>query len=159
MVDVMTAPQRSRCMSRIRGRDTKPEVALRSALWRLGLRFRKKTRLPGRPDIVFPKERVAVFVDGCFWHRCPEHQTKPAANAEFWEKKLSGNVDRDLRTDAQLKAEAWTVMRVWEHEVEEDAEAAARRVRKLVRDRRATGRGGAGPPSRLDHPGRGSAAR
>ncbi len=159
MTDVMTAAQRSRCMSRIRGRDTKPEVALRSALWRFGLRFLKKSRLPGRPDVVFPREHIAVFVDGCFWHRCPEHQTKPAANSEFWEEKLSGNVDRDRRTDAQLKAEAWTVMRIWEHEVEEGAEAAARKVREVVLERRATRRAGAGPHLTLDHPKRDSAAR
>lgn len=146
-------------MSRIRGRDTKPEVTLRSALWQLGLRFRKKSRLKGRPDIVFPKERVAVFVDGCFWHRCPEHQTRPQANAEFWEQKLSANVARDRRTDVQLEAEAWAVVRIWEHEVENDAAAAARRIRKLVCGRRATGTVGAGPRSELDRRGRRRTAR
>ena len=110
-------------MSRIRGSDTKPEVALRSAVWRRGLRFRKKTRLRGKPDIVFPTERVVVFVDGCFWHRCPEHQTRPAANAEFWDNKLSGNVARDRLVDAALEAEAWTVVRVWEHEVERELDS------------------------------------
>lgn len=141
MADVMTAAQRSRCMSRIRGRDTKPEVALRSALWRCGLRFRKNSRLRGKPDIVFPVERLAVFVDGCFWHRCPQHQTKPASNAEFWERKLSENVERDQRINRILDADGWTVLRVWEHEVEDGLKEVARRIRQLVADRRSTSKG------------------
>lgn len=151
MADVMTAAQRSRCMSRIRGRDTKPEVSLRSALWRRGLRFRKKSRLRGKPDIVFPTERIVVFVDGCFWHRCPQHQTRPAANAEFWDNKLSGNVARDRRTDAILADEEWAVVRVWEHEVENDLEGVVRRLCNLVLAKRATGRGAEGRLSKPGH--------
>jgi DNA mismatch endonuclease (patch repair protein) len=151
MADVMTPTQRSRCMSRIRGRNTKPEVSLRSALWRRGLRFRTKTRLPGKPDIAFPTERVAVFVDGCFWHRCPEHQTRPANNAEFWDTKLSENVARDRRTDAILEADAWTVLRVWEHEVDRDLDDVTRRVCELVLDRRATSKAAGGRCSSRRH--------
>ncbi len=92
----MTTAQRSRCMSRIRGRDTHPELLVRKALWRRGFRFRLKNRLPGRPDIVFGSAKVAVFIDGCFWHACPEHGVKPSANARFWHSKLEGNVQRDL---------------------------------------------------------------
>lgn len=146
-------------MSRIRGRDTKPEVALRSALWRRGLRFRKKTRLRGKPDIVFPTERLIVFVDGCFWHRCPEHQTRPAANAEFWDNKLSGNVVRDRQVDAVLAAEAWTVVRVWEHEVERELEAVTLRVYELVLASRARCKGGEGPSSERDRRAQDLAAR
>lgn len=141
-------------MSRIRGRDTKPELLLRSALWRRGLRFRTKNRLRGRPDIVFPTERIAVFVDGCFWHRCPEHQTKPAANAEFWDKKLSGNVERDRRADEILQTDGWSVVRIWEHEVERDLEAVTGRVQALVLEKRATRKDAAG-----QHAGRGRRAR
>jgi DNA mismatch endonuclease (patch repair protein) len=119
-------------MSRIRGRDTKPEVALRSALWRSGLRFRKSSRLRGKPDIVFPTERLVVFVDGCFWHRCPQHHTKPASNADFWDRKLSANVERDRRTDDILGADGWIVLRVWEHEVEDKLEDVARRIQQAV---------------------------
>jgi DNA mismatch endonuclease (patch repair protein) len=138
MADVMTPAQRSRCMSRIRGRDTKPEISLRSALWRRGLRFRTKTRLHGKPDIVFPTERLAVFVDGCFWHRCPLHLSRPTANRQFWEQKLSGNVDRDRRTDAMLRADAWTVLRVWEHEVEDALDELVQRIYDCVVAKRAT---------------------
>jgi DNA mismatch endonuclease (patch repair protein) len=159
MTDVMTAAQRSRCMSRIRGRDTKPEIALRSALWRCGLRFRKNGRLRGKPDIVFPTERIAVFVDGCFWHRCPQHQTRPASNAEFWDRKLSENVERDRRTEAILGADGWIVLRVWEHEVEDELEDLARRIRRLVARRRSTSRGAEGRLTVKDRPARDRKAR
>jgi DNA mismatch endonuclease (patch repair protein) len=101
--------------------DTKPEVSLRSALHRLGLRFRKDHRIDVegvrvRPDIVFPRARVVVFVDGCFWHRCPQHGQMPRANRGYWEPKLARNVERDRQADVMLGAAGWTVVRVWEHE-------------------------------------------
>lgn len=101
--------------------DTKPERLLRSALHRQGLRFRKDLRLdlPGgrvRPDIVFTRAKVAIFVDGCFWHACPTHGTRPANNAAFWSTKLDGNVQRDRHQDRVLRDAGWRVVRVWEHE-------------------------------------------
>lgn len=111
-------------------RDTPPERALRSELHRRGLRFRvdlsvsETSRL--RPDVVFTGPRVVVFVDGCFWHRCPEHGSVPKANRAWWDEKLSENVRRDRRHDSVLKSEGWTVIRVWEHE--DPAEAADRIV-------------------------------
>lgn len=103
-----------------KGRDTKPEIALRSELHRRGLRFRKDLRfeLGGvrlRPDIVFTRTKVAVFVDGCFWHSCPDHRTSPKANAEFWSAKLTQNQLRDQRQDQALREAGWTVVRIWEH--------------------------------------------
>jgi DNA mismatch endonuclease (patch repair protein) len=105
--------------------DTKPERLLRSALHRRGLRFRKDRRLilegiPVRPDIVFGPARVAVYVDGCFWHRCPLHASDPKTNADYWKPKLERNVERDLQADAALAASGWTVVRCWEHESIED---------------------------------------
>jgi DNA mismatch endonuclease (patch repair protein) len=98
-------------------RDTKPEIALRRELHARGLRFRKEYRaLPGRPDVVFTRARLVVFVDGCFWHRCPEHATFPKTNAAWWAAKLEANVARDRRQDQQLVDDGWTVVRVWEHE-------------------------------------------
>lgn len=116
----VTTPGRSRNMAAIRRTDTKPEVALRSALHRAGYRFRKDLRLnlgpvKPRPDIVFTRAKVAVFVDGCFWHACPEHSKPPAQNTGYWGPKLQGNVDRDRRYDQTLTAAGWTVVRVWEH--------------------------------------------
>jgi DNA mismatch endonuclease (patch repair protein) len=108
---------------------TKPEMALRRALHGQGLRYRKDYRLDldgarVRPDIAFTARRVAVFVDGCFWHACPEHGTKPAANTWYWEPKLARNVERDRAADAALAAAGWRVVRVWEHESLDAAVAA-----------------------------------
>jgi DNA mismatch endonuclease, patch repair protein len=109
--------------------DTKPEMALRRALHRQGLRYRKDYRLDldgarVRPDIAFTARRVAVFVDGCFWHACPVHGTKPAANTWYWGPKLARNVERDRAADAALAAAGWRVVRVWEHEPLDAAVAA-----------------------------------
>ncbi|MDE9364523.1 very short patch repair endonuclease [Luteipulveratus sp. YIM 133132] len=109
---------------------TKPEAALRSALHRAGLRFRKDYRLAlgalkVRPDVVFTRTKVAVFVDGCFWHSCPVHGTKPIRNADYWIPKLSRNVERDREHDAALVDHGWRVIHIWEHE---PLEVAVRRV-------------------------------
>ncbi len=111
-----------------RSRDTGPELALRRQLHARGLRYRVdavvEPDVRSRADLVFRSARVVVFVDGCFWHRCPVHATTPRANAAFWEAKFRRNVARDRRIDAELAARGWTVVRVWEHEA--PAEAAAR---------------------------------
>lgn len=111
-----------------RGTGTKPELALRSALHAAGKRFRVNLAIPNlgirvRPDIVFPRQRLCVFVDGCFWHRCPLHATEAKANAEFWRNKLQANVDRDRRAESILIRSGWEVLRIWEHESTEDAVA------------------------------------
>ena len=116
-------------------RDTAPELALRRELHRLGLRYRVDVApAPGRSrrraDVVFPRQRLAVFVDGCFWHGCEEHGVRPNANAEYWRATLRRNVERDRETDALLIAAGWRVIRVWEHESPTDAAA---RIRRTVR--------------------------
>ena len=116
-MDVHSKKQRSYNMSQIRGRDTKPELTLRKALWSRGFRYRIKSRLPGRPDIVLSSRKVVVFVDGCFWHKCPIHYQQPASNVEFWRRKIAENVSRDERNSSRLCDDGWTVLRVWEHEV------------------------------------------
>jgi DNA mismatch endonuclease, patch repair protein len=104
-------------MSRMPRSDTGPELALRSALHRRGLRFRVNDRsLPGRPDIVLTRARVAVFVDGCFWHACPEHGVLPESNRDWWRAKLERNVERDREKDAALEELGWLTVHVWEHE-------------------------------------------
>lgn len=134
MADVLTPEQRRLNMSRIRGRDTKPEIALRSALHAKGLRFRLHRKdLPGAPDIVFPGARLAVFVDGCFWHGCPIHNVTPKTNADFWSKKLKGNRARDAQVNATLETSGWRVTRIWEHEVRNELEEVVRRVNAFVR--------------------------
>jgi DNA mismatch endonuclease (patch repair protein) len=117
-------------MRAIRRTGTKPELALRSALHRQGYRFRKDYRLDladgarVRPDIAFTARRVAVFVDGCFWHVCPEHGRDPAVNEWYWAPKLRRNIERDRAADAALAAAGWQVVRVWEHEPLDAAIAA-----------------------------------
>lgn len=120
-----TSAGRSRNMAAIRRTDTKPELAVRSALHRRGHRFRKDLRLDlgnvrPRPDIVFTRRKVAVFIDGCFWHACPEHSAPPRNNTGYWGPKLQGNVDRDRRYDHALEASGWRVVRAWEHEPVEE---------------------------------------
>ncbi|MGZ5031033.1 MAG: very short patch repair endonuclease [Methylobacter sp.] len=119
MADTLTPEQRRRCMSNVRNKNTGLEMKLRRALWKTGLRYRVNSKLPGKPDIVFPKRKLAVFVDGCFWHGCPIHGTKPETNAEFWQTKIKVNMVRDLRVTSQLTDLGWTVIRVWEHEIKE----------------------------------------
>ena len=110
----------SRRMRVTRRRDTPAELALRSELHRRGLRFRVDVspiaKLRRRADIVFVRERVAVYVDGCFWHGCPEHGTWPKANADWWHAKLEANVKRDRSNDSELEDGGWVTVRVWEHE-------------------------------------------
>lgn len=117
--------------------NTKPELQLRRELHRRGLRYRIDLSVLSdrrrRVDIVFPGPRVAVFVDGCFWHRCPQHGNVPKSNREWWRAKLDRNVDRDRDTDRQLRNAGWNVVRIWEHEVRADVVLAADRIESVVR--------------------------
>jgi DNA mismatch endonuclease (patch repair protein) len=126
-------------MRATRQRDTPLELALRSELHKRGLRyFVDRAPIQGwrrRADIVFPRAKVAVFVDGCFWHGCPEHGTWPKANAEWWKEKIETNVRRDRDTDKRLEQAGWVSMRVWGHE---DAREAADRVERKLRRKRPT---------------------
>ena len=117
--------------------DTRPEIALRSELHALGLRFRKDhtLRVAGRvirPDVVFTRVRIAVFVDGCFWHRCPLHGTEPRVNRDYWRPKLDRNVARDRLVDQLLVDEGWLVIRAWEHEPPDEI---AKRVAGAIPER------------------------
>jgi DNA mismatch endonuclease (patch repair protein) len=123
-----------------RRRDTGPELELRSSLFSRGLRYRVDYPIraaadvrPIRPDVVFPGAKLAVFVDGCFWHRCPSHGTRPGRNSEYWDAKLQRNVDRDRRYDALLSEAGWTVIRIWEHEAPEEAAATIERALPRLR--------------------------
>jgi DNA mismatch endonuclease, patch repair protein len=123
-------------MSRQRRRDTTPEIALRRELHSRGLRYRTDVPLPDMPrrraDIVFSRARVAVFVNGCFWHACPAHGTSPRSNSEWWQSKLDTNLRRDRDTDERLVAAGWVPVRIWEHE---PVSEAADSVEAIVRSR------------------------
>ena len=115
MADRMTPEQRRRCMSRIRGRDTKPELVVRRWLWHQGFRYRLYVKsLPGRPDIVMRKWRTAIFVNGCFWHGHDCRQQQPTTNAQFWQDKIARNRERDARNQQLLRDAGWHVIVVWE---------------------------------------------
>ena len=134
MADVVDRATRSRMMSAIRGRDTRPELEVRRLLHREGLRFRLHAALPGKPDLVFPKYEAVVFVHGCFWHRHPNcrYATTPASNQEFWQAKFNANVARDKRVLARLRREGWRVFTVWACRIMEGRmRALARQIRGL----------------------------
>ena len=130
MTDIVDREKRSEIMSRIRGRDTGPEMTVRRIAHRLGFRFRLHRRdLPGSPDLVFPKHRAVIMVHGCFWHRHPgcKYASSPKTRVRFWEEKFEGNVVRDRRNDEALHELGWRVMVIWECETR-DHDAVAKRI-------------------------------
>lgn len=133
MADNMTPEQRSRTMARIRSKDTAAELSIRRVLHRRGLRYRVNVRsLPGKPDMVFSRSRIVVFIDGDFWHGRfyrEQHQRW----TEYWQKKIAGNMDRDRHVRSALEAQGWIVVRIWEHEIKADLEACAEAIEKIVR--------------------------
>lgn len=129
MPDVLTKAQRSYNMSRIRGKDTKVEMKLRKLLHQKGIRsYRLQYDLAGKPDIVFPRKKVVVFVDGCFWHKCPLHFVQPETRKDFWMKKIESNVLRDKNIDEKLKEDGWVVLRFWEHEIKQSPDEVLSRI-------------------------------
>ena len=130
-------------MSTLPRRDTAPEVALRRELHRRGLRYRVQLKVPGNNrrtiDIAFTRARLAVYVDGCFWHGCPDHGARPRTNSDWWAWKIQRNQDRDQDTDAQLQRAGWEVVRIWEHE---DVGSAADLIAAVRSKRLSAGPGG-----------------
>jgi DNA mismatch endonuclease (patch repair protein) len=136
MVDIVDRATRSRMMAGIRGKDTKPEMALRRTLHALGLRYRLHvSTLPGRPDIVFPRQRAAIQIHGCFWHRhegC-DFATKPSSNTAFWQKKFNRTVERDKQNEKFLRQLGWRVAIVWECAIKErDSDLIAQEILKWL---------------------------
>ncbi|MFJ5559666.1 very short patch repair endonuclease [Streptomyces sp. NPDC093250] len=140
-------------MSRQNSRDTAPEVAVRRILHGAGLRYRVNVPVPGMSrrtiDIVFPKPKIAVFLDGCFWHGCPEHATSPKANAEWWRRKLDRNMARDQETTGHLTSAGWTVLRFWEHIPPDEVAAAVQAAVTLKKRGEASPDESAASPNRL----------
>ena len=129
MTDVLTPEQRAYNMSRIRGKNTVPEIKLRKMLFAAGIRgYRIHYNLPGKPDIVFVRKKIVVFIDGCFWHKCPADFQAPETRKDFWMKKIQSNIDRDKKINKQLKHEGWTIIRIWEHEIKKDPENVVKKI-------------------------------
>tara|TARA_Y100001958_G_scaffold107799_1_gene75594 strand:- start:2577 stop:2990 length:414 start_codon:yes stop_codon:yes gene_type:complete len=120
-------------MRRMPTRDSKPEIKIRKVLYSLGLRYRvHQKHLPGKPDISFGPAKVAVFVDGCFWHNCPDHGTIPKSNRDWWVEKFKKNRERDKRKDRELRQIGWEPIHIWEHE---DPEEASKYIARVVSQR------------------------
>lgn len=135
-MDVLSREQRHHNMSRIRAADTKAEVLLRKALWKKGLRYRKNyAALPGKPDIVLTRQKIAIFVDGDFWH-ARGHQDNPgeqvATNKEFWQKKLARNVERDKEVNDELTEAGWLVLRFWESDILRDLSSCINYIENYI---------------------------
>jgi len=120
-------------MSKIKSKNTKPEILLRKLLWANGLRYRIHYKLSGSPDIVFVSNRLAVFVDGCFWHKCPKCYVEPKSNTAFWKEKARKNRERDKRNERALKKSGWGVLRVWEHEIKKNPSKTVQKITKKLR--------------------------
>lgn len=137
MADVLTKKQRSYNMSMIKAKDTKPELILRKLLSAHGIRgYRSHYKLTGKPDIVFPKRKIAVFIDGCFWHKCPRCFIKPETNRKFWKNKIESNVRRDRLVNSEFKKKGWKVLRIWEHELKNQKIIKQKILDKIKDDRK-----------------------
>ena len=117
-MDKITKEQRSQNMSRIKSSNTKAELLFRRYIWSQNVRgYRINTKIKGKPDLYFPRKKIAVFIDGCFWHKCPICFARPKSNNEYWDKKIENNVTRDKQVNKQLNSENISVIRFWEHEI------------------------------------------
>jgi DNA mismatch endonuclease (patch repair protein) len=135
-MDRISKEQRHKNMSRVKGKDTTPELLLRKALWARGIRYRKNyDKLPGKPDIVLTRQKIAIFVDGDFWH-ARGHQDNPgeevASNREFWKRKLARNVERDKEVNDQLTQQGWLVLRFWESDIKKDIGAVVAEIESYM---------------------------
>lgn len=135
-MDVLSQEQRHHAMSRIRSKDTKAEIMLRKALWKKGLRYRKNyAALPGKPDIALTRRKIAIFVDGDFWH-ARGHQDSPGeqidTNKDYWRKKLARNVERDREVNDELTAAGWLVLRFWESDIRKDLDGCVEKIEEYL---------------------------
>lgn len=132
-MDDRSLEDRRRTMAAVKRRDTDIELTLRRALWARGLRYRLNLELPGRPDIVFPSDRVVVFCDGCFWHGCPKCSKMPMNNRTYWVKKIASNQERDKSVTLRLQADGWVVLRYWGCEILNDVDGVVEDIQKHLR--------------------------
>jgi DNA mismatch endonuclease (patch repair protein) len=134
MVDNLSVSVRSRVMAATKGRgNLSTEFALARAFRSLGISgWRRHLLLPGRPDFIFRTERLAIFVDGCFWHGCPKHCRMPQTHTDYWRRKIGGNILRDKKANHRLKADGWVILRFWEHELNTDPVACAKKIHRSL---------------------------
>ena len=131
-MDNLTSFQRSHCMSQIRSKNTLVEIKFRKLIWGYGIRgYRVNARLKGKPDLYYPAKNIAVFLDGCFWHKCPNCFIKPKSRKSYWDQKIESNVQRDILTTKLLQKEGLYVIRFWEHEIRKDAVKCLRKLASI----------------------------
>lgn len=134
MVDILSKKQRSYCMSQIKAKNTKPEIIFRKYIWSKGIKnFIVKNRFTGKPDLVFTKKKIAVFIDGCFWHKCPKCYIKPKSNKSFWNSKIKQNLKRDAVVNKSLKSEGWNILRFWEHDTNKNINSCYKSLLKRLK--------------------------
>lgn len=133
VADRFTPEVRSRVMSSVRGKDTGPEMAIRRLLHAAGYRYRLHPRtVPGQPDLAFMTKKVAIFIDGCFWHGCPRHYSQPASNVSFWNRKLQSNVNRRAKVLQELRKQGWRAIQIWECRLARNPLAVLERIRRVM---------------------------
>lgn len=129
MADTVSKKKRSEIMSKVRSKDSKIEVDFRKAIWKAGFRYRKNpTKYFGKPDIVLPKHRTAIFIDSCFWHGCKRHCRLPSARKKYWITKIERNKERDKEVNRHYRKIGWKVVRVWEHKILNDTQKAVEKI-------------------------------
>jgi len=134
MPDIFTPEQRSKIMSKIKTMDTGIEKILRSALWFRGHRYRVQYGIEGKPDIAFPKQKIAIFCDGCYWHGCPKCRKIPESNKEFWLKKFEINKKRAVKVNKLLKEKGWIILRFWGHEIKQKLEEVVLKIESILQE-------------------------
>jgi len=134
MSDVLTKKQRSYNMSQIKSKNTGPELCLRKVLLINKIRnFKTNYNLPGKPDLVFAKDKLVVFIDGCFWHKCPKCFIRPVTREKFWEEKIKKNIRRDKQINKIILNLGWQILRFWEHEINRDPEKVVKKIAKKLK--------------------------
>ncbi len=135
MTDNLTKEQRRKNMSAIKSTHTKMEDKVCYALWNRGLRFRKNVNtLPGKPDIAIKKHKLVIFLDSCFWHKCPKHFKQPKSNLEYWIPKIDRNVNRDKEINKFYSEHNWHLMRIWEHEIKKDFDSTINKIEQFIKN-------------------------
>lgn len=133
MADNLTKEQREKNMRAIRSSNTGMENKVCKILWNKGIRFRKNVKnLPGKPDIAIKKFKTVIFLDSCFWHKCPEHFKRPKSNLEYWDPKIAGNAARDNDVNNYYMQNKWNILRIWEHEIKNDFDNAVDKILKFI---------------------------
>jgi DNA mismatch endonuclease (patch repair protein) len=137
-MDIWSRTKRSEVMSLIRGKGNKGTEHALMALLRSNkiTGWRRHLPLPGKPDFAFPKQKVAIFVDGCFWHGCPKCYTRPKTNRKFWDKKREDNIARDKRVTRQLRRQGWSIIRIWQHSLKKSPQACLKRIQRMINPHR-----------------------